>query len=148
MQPLRIHDTSTLNVTHHYQFPAQRVFDAWLDPLTVGQWLFATPTGMMKTVEIDARVGGNFLLTEERDGKDVEHHGEYLAIDRPRYLVFSFGGRDFPATQVRVKILEAGDGCDLTLIHDGVWPDYEEKTRAGWMMILGNLEKTLQQGGH
>lgn len=144
MQPLRIHDTSTLSITHHFSHPAGRVFDAWLDPMTAGQWLFATPSGKMKTVEIDARVGGNFTIIEERDGKDVEHHGEYLAIDRPRYLVFSFGGKDFPATQVRVKIIETADGCDLTLTHDGVWPDYEEKTRAGWDMILENLGRSLK----
>ena len=143
MQLQKSHETAALSVTHHYDVPPQRVFDAWLDPLTAGQWLFSTPAGKMKTVEIDARVGGNFTITEERDGKDVEHHGEYLAIDCPRYLVFSFGGRDFPATQVRVKIIAAGEGCDLTLTHDGVWADYEEKTRQGWTMILENLAKTL-----
>ena len=61
-----------VQVTRKFTASAERVFDAWLDPNTVGMWLFATPTGKMSKVKIDARVRGSYLIVESRDGADVE----------------------------------------------------------------------------
>lgn len=134
----------TVRVRHRFAAPPERVFDAWLDPATAGRWLFATPTGTMVKVEIDARVGGRFSIVR-RDGDDVEHTGEYLRIDRPRQLVFTFSVPKFSAesTLVTIDIVPDGAGCELILTHEGVLPDYEEPTKGGWAMILGNLAAGL-----
>ncbi len=34
-------------------------------------------------------------------------------------------------------------GCELALTHEGVLPDYGERTKEGWATILGNLEKSI-----
>ena len=135
--------TVTLSIKHHFKVPPLQVFNAWLDPVNAGKWLFATPGGEMTKVEMDVRVGGYYSLVEQRDGQDIDHHGEYLAIDRPRYLVFTFGVDATSMTRVTLNIMEAGDGCDLTLTHDGVWADYEDQTRKGWSTILENLAQSL-----
>lgn len=137
-------ETVTIVVRRHYAVPAERVFDAWLDPAIAGKFLFATPDGIMLKVEIDARVGGGFLITERRGDRDDEHRGEYLEIDRPRRLVFSFGDdRAFDATTVTVEITPAGDGCDLVLTHTGVGPQWAGQTQAGWTGILEGLAAAL-----
>jgi uncharacterized protein YndB with AHSA1/START domain len=123
----------------------ERVFDAWLDPARAGKFLFATATGRMVRVAIDARVGGRFAFVDRRDGEDVEHVGEYLEIDRPRRLVFIFAVPKFSAqaTRVAIDIVPAGSGCTLTLAHEGVLPDYADRTEVGWTGILDGLAGAL-----
>jgi uncharacterized protein YndB with AHSA1/START domain len=129
-----------LVVTRKFDAPPERVFDAWLDPAAAGKWLFATDTGKMVRVEIDARVGGRFVFVR-RDGENVEHTGEYLEIDRPRRLAFTFSVPKYSAvvTRVTIDIASSGAGCELTLTHEGVLPEWLEPTRSGWTGILGKL---------
>lgn len=134
----------TVRVSRRFAHPAEAVFDAWLNPALAGKFLFATPTGVMKTVEIDAQVGGKFNIVETRDGEDAAHVGEYLEIDRPRRLVFSFGdGIAFDATTVTIEIVATPQGCELTLTHDGVLEPWAAQTNTGWTGILEGLDKAL-----
>jgi uncharacterized protein YndB with AHSA1/START domain len=134
-----------VQVTRKFSASAERVFDAWLDPNTVGKWLFATPTGKMGEVKIDARVGGSYVIVECREGTDVEHIGEYLEIDRPRRLVFTLKVPKYSEenTKVTIEIRALESGCELTLTHEGVLPDYIARTTSGWSMILDHLAATL-----
>ena len=138
-------DTATVRVTRAFDAPAERVFDAWLDPSLAGRFLFATDTGEMVRAEIDARVGGRFVLTDRRDGEDVEHVGEYAEIDRPRRLVFDFAVPRYSPTRTRMTLdlVPRGDGCEATLTHEGVPPDQAERGRHGWTHILDALARAL-----
>jgi uncharacterized protein YndB with AHSA1/START domain len=134
-----------VQVTRKFSASAERVFDAWLDPNTVGKWLFATPAGKMVRIQIDARVGGSYVIVEQRDGVDVEHVGEYLEIDRPHRLVFTLKVPKYSEenTKVTVEIRVLDSGCELTLTHEGVLPDYVASTTSGWNSILNQLAATL-----
>ena len=135
----------TVRVSRRFEASAERVFDAWLDPEKASKWLFATSTGRMVRAEIDARVGGTFNFTDRRDGEDVEHVGEYIELDRPRRLVFTFAVPKFSAewTRVSIDIAPLAAGCELTLVHEGVLPDYADRTQGGWTMILDGIALTL-----
>ena len=135
----------TVRTTHRYDAPPKRVFDAWLDPKQAGKWLFATENGKMARVEIDPRVGGSFCIVERRDGEDTEHIGEYLEIDRPHRIVFNFSvpKHTKESTRVTIDITPLTTGCELTLTHEGVWPDYKSRTEEGWRKILDGLAAML-----
>jgi len=135
-----------VSVAHRFTASAERVFDAWLDPCTAGKWLFATITGQVVRCEIDARAGGSFRIVDRRDSQDVEHVGEYLMIDRPRRLVFTFKVPKYSQeiTRVTVDIAPASVGCELTLSHEGVLAEYASSTEAGWKGILDTLAETLK----
>ena len=137
-------ETATVTLERRLAAPPEVVFDAWLDADCLGQWLFRTSTGELARVEVEPRVGGRFRVDERRDGALAEHHGEYVELDRPRRLAFDFW-TSFSAerTRVTIDIEPAGDGSLLTLTHDGVWPDWADKTRMGWTMILDGLERSL-----
>lgn len=136
-----------IRVTRRFEASPERVFDAWFDAEKARKFLFATSTGQMVRAELDPRVGGTFNFTDRRDGVDAEHIGEYLEIDRPRRLVFTFhterGSTDL--SRVTVEIVPLGSGCELTLTHemDPKWAEYKDRTQAGWTMILDGLGAVL-----
>ena len=135
-------ETTRVVVTHRYAAAPERVFDACLDVSIARRFMFATATGEMIRAELDPRVGGRFTFVERRpEMGDVEHVGEYLEIDRPRRLVFTFGVPQFNpgVTTVAVEIRPQGDGCELTLVNEGVPPDYAKGNHEGWSRILDGL---------
>ena len=139
-----------LRVTRQYAAPAERVFDAWLDPASARTWLFATSSGEMVEAEIDARVGGEWRFVERRAQGDALHRGRYLTIDRPHRLAFTFAvDESSEGDKVSVDIQPLDAGCELTLVHamSAEWADYAQKTIEGWSAILEGLARSLGEGG-
>ena len=136
---------ATVRVLRKYAADPDRLFDAWLDPEKARRFLFATPTGKMIKAEIDPRVAGRFLFVERRDGTDVEHHGQYLEIDPPHRLVFSFWLPQYSPdkTVVELDFAPLDLGCVITLTHEGVYDEFVTRTEQGWTMILNGLAETL-----
>ena len=140
-------DAPAVRVTRRFAAPPERVFDAWLDPKTVGEWLFRTPGGELTFVEIDAREGGTFKLVERREGEDVAHTGSYVEVDRPRRLVFTLVVEKYgpAADTVTVEVAPADGGAELTLSHalgaDGA--AHAEATERGWARILDGFAAGL-----
>lgn len=135
-----------LTVSRRFDAPAETVFDAWLDPDFARKFWFKTPDGVMQTCEIDARVGGKFLIVEKRGDQRAEHFGRFDVLDRPNKLVFSFAtDRDEPLTQVTIDIAKDGQGCMLTLSHElsPEGADFADRARHGWSTILESLAKAL-----
>lgn len=136
-----------LVVTHTYAATPEQVFDAFLDPAIARRFLFATPTGEMIRAETDPRVGGKFTFVDRRpDMGDVLHTGEYLEIDRPRRLVFTFGVPQFRADFSTVALDLAptpGGGCTLTLTQSDVAEEWADRSKHGWGMILAALDRAL-----
>jgi uncharacterized protein YndB with AHSA1/START domain len=130
----------------HMKASAERVYDAWLDANNAGKWLFTTPNGEMQHVEIDPVVGGKFLIVERREDDDVEHVGEYLILERPTQLAFDVTVPKFSSsvTHVEVNIKATPDGgCDVAVLHDGVFQDFARRTVQGWVTTLSELDALL-----
>src|SRR5437870_1551281 len=82
----------TVTVKRRFDAAPERVFDAWLSPDMIRKWIFGSPDDEeVVRIAVDARVGGSFSIVLRRKGAEVDHAGEYLEIDRPRRLVFTFG---------------------------------------------------------
>lgn len=128
-------------VCRQFSASAERVFDAWLDAGKVGTWMFSSDE--IVRMEVDPRVGGKFSFVVRREGEEIDHTGEYLEIDRPRRLVFTWGipqaSADF--SRVVVEIVSLGTGCELTLTHElhPEWADYASRTAAAWTKMLNEL---------
>ena len=141
-------ESTVVRISRRFDVPPEMVFDAWLDPGMARRFLFATPDGEMQQVDIDARVGGRFTIVERRPDGDAAHHGEYLEIERPYRLAFSFATQaDAPGDRVAIDIVPAGErGCELTLVHElaPALADHADRIRKGWTGILDTLATYLQ----
>ena len=135
------------SVTHRYAASPEQVFDAWLDPAIARLFLFATAHGEMIRAETDPRVGGRFTFVDRRpDMGDVLHTGEYLEIDRPRRLAFTFGVPQFNPDMTTVTLDLArtpAGGCDLTLTQSGVPAEWADRSQEGWSKIIAGLEGAM-----
>ena len=138
----------TLQVKRRFDAAPERVFDAWLDPDIVSRWLFTTPNSRISRADIDPRVGGRFSIVDSREDGDIEHVGEYLVIDRPRRLVFTFAVPQFSPEydRVTIEIARLDKGCELTLTSEmtpEIFAEWGERTRQGWTMMLERLSGSL-----
>lgn len=141
--------TVQARVTQRFNVAAERVFDAWLNPDLIGQWMFGPALREEEVVRltVDARVGGAFSFVVRRQGQEIDHVGEYLELDRPRRLVFTWGVRGHADDESRViiDIAPLTHGCELTLTHEmsSKWADFVERSRAGWAKMIAALAATL-----
>lgn len=125
--------------------PPERVFDAWLDADGLTAWLCPDPAATTHA-ELDARVGGHYHIVMQ-DGETTHHlRGEYLEIDRPRRLAFTWvaSARPDERTIVTVDLAPHAEGTHLTLTHTGFGDaSVADGYRNGWRTIAGKLAAHL-----
>jgi uncharacterized protein YndB with AHSA1/START domain len=125
--------------------PRERVFAAWLDPASLAEWMRPGKT-TRATVTVDPRVGGQFRIVMSLDHGDYEHRGEYLAIDPPSLLSFTWisSNTDDRRTVVTVELLEHDGGTELILTHRRLPASKIESHRMGWTDIVRKLDEALR----
>jgi uncharacterized protein YndB with AHSA1/START domain len=145
-------EPATIRVTRRFTAPSERVFDGWLDPELLGQWMFgaALPEDEVVRLTVDAKVGGRFSFLVRRQGQELDHVGTYQEIDRPRRLAFTWGivgHSEGDYSVVTIGISPLASGCELTLTHamDPKWAPYAERTQTGWTKMVEALAKMLEQ---
>ncbi|MFL5534843.1 MAG: SRPBCC domain-containing protein [Gemmatimonadales bacterium] len=138
----------TLVVRRIIQARRERVFAAWLDPASLAQWM--RPGGMTgAAVEVDPKVGGKFRIVMIEGPKRYEHTGEYLVINPPERLDFTWisEATDHRRTVVTIEFLERDGETELVLTHRRLPASQVGSHRAGWTDIMKKLE-LLSGSGH
>src|SRR4051794_5041044 len=156
---------AVLQVRRTFNAPRERVFQAWIDPEQLGQWLKG-PGRRSAHAEVDARVGGEFRITSTsrvgglfaklpgQDSEFVQLVGRYLEISPPERLVFTMGWEDVPtvhlkpdATTVTVEFHEVDEGTEVVLTHERQ-PNRRIRAfhRWGWNGSFRNLDRLLTKG--
>ena len=134
-----------LVVRRHIAVPRQRVFEAWLDSEAMAHWMRPGKV-THSTVTVDRRVGGSFrIMMHGGEGECFDHHGEYLVIEPPSLLSFTWISKatDHKPTVVTIEFLERGTGPELVLTHRQLAPTAIEGHRGGWTDAIRVLDETL-----
>ncbi|HEX6539168.1 MAG TPA: SRPBCC domain-containing protein [Candidatus Dormibacteraeota bacterium] len=124
--------------------PIADVYAAWTTPALMARWL--SPTGRAE-VEADVRVGGTFRVAMVGDGTRIEHTGEYLRLDPPHGLAFTwrsaYTGPD--ANVVTVTLTAREQHTLVQLSHERLPAATAESHRGGWGTILDRLQAVLAE---
>jgi uncharacterized protein YndB with AHSA1/START domain len=129
--------------------PRDQVFAAWLDSESLARWMRPGDC-TTATVTVDPRVGGGFRIV--MDGPThgvVEHYGEYLAIEPPSLLSFTWISQptEHRATVVTIEFEERGSATELVLTHRGLPAKAVEGHRKGWTDVVRLLDEALTRAG-
>jgi len=82
------------------------------------------------------------------DGRgDADHWGEYLAIEPPSLLSFTWisAYTDLQPSVVTIELRELENGTDLTLTHRRLPAGRVEAHRKGWTDIVRKLSEALER---
>ena len=138
----------SLKLTRLIGAPAERVFNAWLDPALMAKWM--GPRDRVKDCKvlmIEPRVGGRYQIqmigpscTDSSRG-DMIVGGEYREIVPHSRLVFTWTweheGQD---TLVSLTFKPVGNQTELTLLHENfARAESRDSHRHGWDACLDQL---------
>jgi uncharacterized protein YndB with AHSA1/START domain len=129
--------------------PAQPsvVYDAWTDPDALAEFMSPAPA-VSAVVECDPRVGGRLRIDMIDPEGVVRIVGEYLELDPPRRLRFTWNtslGGGFNS-QVTVTLQPHGSQeTMMTIEHSQLPPQWTADHQQGWTRIAELLEARLAE---
>ncbi|MFC0039882.1 SRPBCC family protein [Actinomadura rayongensis] len=139
-----------VRVTRTLRARPDDVFAAWTDPDRLRRWLMPGP-GTVAAAVTDPVPGGGFRFAKLFPSGVDEVTGEYLVVDPPHRLVFTWrspgttGGRD---SVVTVTLRPDGDGTAMTILHERLPAEsFRSGARGAWTAVAANLDAHLTTTG-
>ena len=145
-------DPLVLRLERLLDAPPERIFAAWTDPGLLRRWWAAEPDWTSPEATTDVRVGGRYRLSmQDTTGAVRSVAGEYLEVDPPRRLVYTWTWEshdDAPAgdevTVVTVDFLPEGSATRVVLEQRGFSGEADrDRHDHGWRGCLDNLDRRV-----
>ncbi len=135
-----------LELSHHIPASREKLFDAWLDPAMLAQFMTPGPDMSVPEATCDARVGGRFLVVMRAGDQDLPHAGTYKTIDRANRIAFTWESpmSTIENSTVTVDFEDADGGTNVRLTHVR-FPSEESRANheGGWTRILATLAEKI-----
>jgi len=135
----------------HIAAPPEKVFQAISDPNQLKNWWGQKGNYRHTDVQCDVRKGGKWRTAGVGEkGDKYEVSGEYLEVDPPRLLVYtwaaSFDGGT--PTTVRWELQPQAGGTRVSLRHSGFAKQPEVSTHysGGWPTVLAWMRAYVETG--
>jgi uncharacterized protein YndB with AHSA1/START domain len=131
--------------------PPERIFEALTTPAELAVWW--GPEGFTTLhIDLDLRPGGRYRFTMQPPEGDAFHlAGEFLEIDAPSRLVYSFRWEepdpDDRTTTVTLSLHDLGEATELSLTQGEFVTDGRlELHRNGWTDSFAKLGRLVRSG--
>ena len=143
-------ETATVRVQRVMPAAPDLVFDQWLDPEALQEWMCPRPVRVID-VTVEPHVGGVVRIDVDDSGTRVLISGQFLTIDRPNLLRFTWANSNWPdptsESVVNVSFEPVGDDETLMSIEHSLLPPAEfESFDAGWTLTVEQLAAVLDAG--
>lgn len=145
-----MNDAPTVRVQRVMPAAAEVVFDQWLDPESMEEWMCPRPARCV-AITVEPHVGGSVRFDVEDSGTSVRITGRFLAIDRPHLLRFTWSNSNW-ADPTMVSVVDVafepiGDDQTLMSIEHSLMPPEEfDNFHSGWTLTFDQLAAFLQRG--
>ncbi|HEY7248200.1 MAG TPA: SRPBCC domain-containing protein [Xanthobacteraceae bacterium] len=127
--------------------PAERVFEALVDPAQRMKWWGQEGRFRATNVESDLRPGGRWLMSGTGMGRPFKVEGVYRIVEPPRVLAFTWlpsWDEEASETQVRFDLREQNGVTTVRLTHSGFAAEGSRARHQGWPQILGWLKAYVE----
>lgn len=138
----------TLIVQQVFRASAEFLFDAWTDPKLLARWFHARPGWTTEVIAADVRAGGAWeIVMHADDGPDCRVLGKYVAIERPRRLVFTWyanGDRDYETVVTLTFRSIDPETTEIVLTQTGLREGKDRSEhQSGWEGCLSSLARLV-----
>src|SRR6266851_7504792 len=125
--------------------PRERVFQAITDPQQAVRWWGQEGKYRLSEFQMDVRVGGKWSCSGSSAsmGGPITVHGEFVEVDPPRELAYTWTSSWMPvSTEVRWELEAQGNGTLLKLTHTGFGGNAEQAKNhsIGWAAVITWLQ--------
>jgi uncharacterized protein YndB with AHSA1/START domain len=142
--------SNSLSVSQRVNAPPQRVFNAWIDPSDLVNWI-GPGNWRVTHAETDPRTGGSFRFRFHLDeeGRGVEISGVYREFSPSSRLVFTWNPTgDLPfapsETVVTVDLIPIEGGTEVRITHEGFGKtELRNAHNQGWLSCCAKLVRIL-----
>jgi uncharacterized protein YndB with AHSA1/START domain len=129
--------------------PPDIVYDEWLDPVGMLDWMCPRPARAVKIL-LEPAVGGSLRIDIEDSGFSLYVTGTFVELDRPRRLRFTWSCSAWadPMVQSMVTVTLEEQGTDETLMtieHEELPPEQTGSHRRGWGTITVQLADAIRE---
>lgn len=141
-------DLVTVKVERVMPAGPRAVFDEWLDPEALREWMCPRPVRVVE-VTVEPRVGGVLRFDVDDAGTRVLISGQFLVIEPPRLLRFTWSNSNWRdptvSSIVNVSFHPVGEHETLMSIEHSLLPPEEYTSfHDGWTLTVEQLAAALR----
>ena len=140
---------ATITVRRVVAAPVEEIFEYLTQPELMAQWMSPYPGEVQCEARSNFRVGGSFSLSMRSGEKACEITGEYVKVEPPHRLVFTWSGppTNNASTLVSVELRPLAGKTEFTLVHEKLpTPEVREGHVGGWNTMFDHLASRFGPG--